>query len=512
MPARSSLLRLASAGAVLSLALVSCAGGEPTSSSSDSPVPQKQPSASAEYQGALATYYEQEIHWESCNNDVQCATIQVPLDYANPEDQNIDLALNRRVSESATRDLLINPGGPGISGMEMLTETAPYIFSDKVKREFNTVGFDPRGVGESSSVQCETDDQKDQSRQENLRAWVPEDREELVEQSKEYAKDCAKNTGDLLGHVDTVSAAKDLDIIRAVLGNEKLDYLGFSYGTFLGATYADLFPQRVGSLVLDGAMDPTITTAELDKEQAIGFEGEIDAWLQSCLDGAQCPFDGSLEEAKMQLQLFFTQIENEPLVASDGRTVPIIDFVNGFIIPLYDNSSWPMLSTAMTEAMSGNVDPILYFSDLSSSRNQDGAYTSNADEAFVAINCLDRPMDSHPETMQAQATELMRVAPTLGKYFSYYALNCKEWEYPATGTPQKLEAKGSDEILVVGTTEDPATPYKWSESLANQLSNATLLTFEGHGHTAYGRSNNCIDRAVEDYLVEGQAPKDGTRC
>lgn len=512
MPARSSMLRLASTAAVLSLALVSCAGTETSTYPAEPTATEQQSTDTPNNHAALAKYYDQKVQWVPCDNDIECATIRVPLDYASPEEQEIELALNRRVTKGATRNLLLNPGGPGMSGLEMLTESAPYIFSDKVTDVFNTVGFDPRGVGKSSPVQCETDEEKDQSRQENLRAWVPADRDEIIAQSKAYAQDCVENTGPLLGHVDTVSAAKDLDIIRAVLGNKKLDYLGFSYGTYLGATYADLFPQRVGSFVLDGAMDPTVTTAELDKAQAVAFEGEIDAWLQNCLDAAQCPFDGTLEEAKVQLQLFFTQIENEPLVASDGRTVPIIDFVNGFIIPLYDNSRWPMLTAAMTEAMSGNVDQILLFADLSNGRDQNGVYESNANEAFVAINCLDRPVDSSPEAMQSQAEELMRVAPTLGKYFSYYALTCKDWQYPPTATEQKRVAKGSDKILVVGTTEDPATPYQWSQSLTEQLDNATLLTYQGHGHTAYGRSNDCIDQAVEDYLVDGKAPKNGTQC
>ncbi|WP_404289231.1 alpha/beta hydrolase [Glutamicibacter arilaitensis] len=512
MTARNSLLRFASFGAAVSLALVSCAGSD---SSDTNPAPstsKSQPDAAPENLGELAAYYDQDVMWEPCGTTVECATIQVPLDYAEPGEESIDLALNRRVSEGAKRNLLVNPGGPGGSGLGMVTDTVPAIFSEDLQREFNAVGFDPRGVGESSPVECQTDEQIDQSRQQNLRAWVPDDQEEIIKQSKEYAKECAQNTGDLLGHVDTVSTAKDLDIIRAVLGVEKLDYLGFSYGTFLGATYAELFPQRVGHFVLDGAMDPAVSSAEVNQAQAVGFEREIDAWLQSCLESEECPFDGTHEEAKVQLQLFFAQIENKPLVSSDGRTVPIIDFINGFIVPLYDNSSWPMLTTAMREAMEGNVDQVLLFADLSSDRSHDGTYTSNSSDAFVAINCLDRPMDADPATMQAEAEELMRVAPTLGKYLSYGAITCNEWAHEATGAPAELKAEGSEEILVVGTTGDPATPYEWSRSLASQLSNASLLTFEGHGHTAYGRSNDCITEAIDTYLIDGKAPEDGTVC
>ncbi|MGP9490499.1 alpha/beta hydrolase [Glutamicibacter sp. AOP33-2CA-4] len=512
MTARNSLLRFASLGAALSLALVSCAGSGPSDTEAAPSATNSQPAAAPEAQGELAKYYDQDVTWEPCGSTVECATIQVPLDYENPGQEDIDLALNRRASEGAKRNLLVNPGGPGGSGLGMVTDSVPHIFSNDLQREFNTIGFDPRGVGKSSPVKCQTDEQTDLSRQQNLRAWVPEDREEIIKQTREYSKECAQNTGDLLGHVDTVSAAKDLDIIRAVLGDEKLDYLGFSYGTFLGATYAELFPQRVGGFVLDGAMDPAVSSAEVNRAQAVGFEREIDAWLESCLKSEACPFDGTLEEAKVQLQLFFAQIENEPLVSSDGRTVPIIDFINGFIVPLYDNSSWPILATAMREAMEGDVDQVLLFADLASDRSQDGTYTSNSSDAFVAINCLNRPMDADPATMQTEAEELMRVAPTLGKYLSYGAITCNEWEHDATGLPAELQAQGSGEILVVGTTGDPATPYEWSQSLASQLSSATLLTFEGHGHTAYGRSNDCVTEAVDAYLIEGKAPEDDTVC
>lgn len=509
MPARSSLLRFAALSAVLSLGLVSCS---PVSDTAQPP----EPSASVSQRATdpqLASYYEQSVTWALCGSTIECATVKVPLSYAQPEADSISLALNRRVSDGATKNLLVNPGGPGGSGLDLVASSVQLMFSTELQREYNVIGFDPRGVGESTPVQCQSDEQIDEGRQLNLRAWIPEDQEQVIAQTKEYAADCAENTGDLLGNVDTVSAAKDMDIIRAVLGDEQLDYLGFSYGTFLGATYADLFPKRVGHFVLDGAMDPAKTAAEINLAQGIGFENEIDAWLEDCLAQEDCPFIGTVEEAKVQLQQFFAQVENEPMVASDGRSVPIIDFINGFIVPLYDNSNWGMLTAAMTHAMvDGNVDDILYFSDLSSDRSSDGIYTSNGSDAFSAINCLDRPMDASPEAMQAEAVELMRNAPTLGKYLSYGAISCDAWPYKATGKPQVLDATGSNDILVVGTTGDPATPYEWSKALSEELSNATLLTFEGHGHTAYGRSNECITKAVDDYLIEGKVPEDNTVC
>lgn len=511
MPARSPMMRLAAVGTALALTLAGCSSTTADSQSGASDASQSAPNASTPE--GLESFYSQDLDWEECGSIIECATIEVPLDYADPEGESIDLALNRRAVDGATGNLLVNPGGPGGSGLDLVASSVPGMFSADLQRAYNVIGFDPRGVGESSPVTCQSGAETDEGRQENLRAWVPEDQDEIVEDTEDYAADCASNTGDLLGHVDTVSAAKDMDVIRAVLGDAQLDYLGFSYGTFLGATYADLFPRNVGRFVLDGAMDPTSTASDLTLAQAVGFEKEIDAWLANCLESGECPFTGTVEEAKVQLQQFFAQVENEPMTASDGRAVPIIDFINGFILPLYDDSSWPILTDAMNAAVNdADVDMILGFADLSADREGDGTYASNSTDAFTAINCLDRPMDASPEAMQAEATELMRAAPTLGKYLAYGGITCEAWDHDATGKPEVLDAEGSNEILVIGTVGDPATPYAWSEALAQQLDNATLLTYEGHGHTAYGRSNECITKAVDKYLIDGKVPEAGTRC
>ncbi len=511
MPARSPMMRLAAVGTALAMGLAGCSSS--TADSQPEDAKSSQPAANASAPEGLESFYTQELDWEMCGSIIECATVKVPMDYANPEGQSIDLALNRRSVEGAAGNLLVNPGGPGGSGLDMVAESVPSMFSTDLQRAYNVIGFDPRGVGESSPVTCQSDAEIDEGRQGNLRAWVPEDQEEIVDDTEDYAAECSANTGDLLGHVDTVSAAKDMDVIRAVLGDAQLDYLGFSYGTFLGATYADLFPQNVGRFVLDGAMDPTSTASELALAQAVGFEKEIDAWLASCLESDACPFTGTVEEAKVQLQQFFAQVENEPMISSDGRAVPIIDFINGFILPLYDDSSWSYLTDAMNAAINdADVDMILGFADLSADRQSDGTYASNSSDAFTAINCLDRPMDSSAETMQDEATELMRMAPTLGKYLAYGSITCEAWDYDSTGTPATLDAPGSNEILVIGTVGDPATPYAWSEALAKQLDNATLLTYEGHGHTAYGRSNECITKSVDEYLIEGKVPEANTRC
>lgn len=487
--------------AILGLMLTGC---------STEPTPE--PTESSTLSTGLEPYYEQELVWDSCGSIVECATLTVPLDYSQPESQSIELALNRRAAASSEKNLLVNPGGPGGSGIDLVASSVPLMFSEELQDEYNIIGFDPRGVGQSSPINCLSDAERDASRQENLRSWVEEDREQIREESTKYAQSCLENTGELLGHVDTVSAAKDMDIIRAVLGDQQLNYLGYSYGTYLGATYADLFPSKTGRFVLDGALDPKSTASQIDQAQAIGFEGEITAWLTDCLATEGCPFTGTVEDARDQLHEFLGSLEEQPLESSDGRMVPIIDFINGFIVPLYDNASWPLLSSAMADAMDGNVDMILMFADLTADRQADGSYGSNSSEAFGAINCLDRPMDAAQARMDAEAQELQRVAPTLGKYLSYGALGCENWAFDATGRPGELNADGAGDILVIGTTGDPATPYQWSESLAEQLEGGVLLTYEGHGHTAYGRSNECITAAVDGYLIDDEMPAEDTRC
>ncbi|MBV1781009.1 alpha/beta hydrolase [Paeniglutamicibacter sp. ABSL32-1] len=461
----------------------------------------------------LERFYTQDLDWTSCGGALLCTELSVPMDYANPSGDTMALALNKRPGDKdAAGSLLVNPGGPGASGLETVREAVPSMFGQELQRGFDVVGFDPRGVGSSTPVTCEDPAEQDAGRAEQFDPGTDAGLQEMRRASAEYAALCAERTGAALGFVDTVSAARDLDVMRAVLGDAKLNYLGYSYGTSLGANYAQLFPGNVGRMVLDGALDPTLENEEITMGQAIGFENEIRAYMQDCLDSGDCPFTGELEDALGQLRGIFAEVEAEPLVGSDGRSVPIIDFVNGFIVPLYDNSTWPMLTEALRNVAAGNVDDIQYFADLTAGREADGSYTGNGTAAFTAVNCLDYPMDANVPAMRAGARDLVQAAPTIGKYLAYGAVGCQDWKYPATGKPGKLTAEGAAPIVVIGTTGDPATPYEWSQALAEQLASASLVTFEGHGHTAYGRSNGCIADAVESYFLEGTVPADGLTC
>ncbi|NMR19797.1 alpha/beta hydrolase [Cellulomonas fimi] len=475
-------------------------------------VPPEAPATGAVEPG-LEPFYTQAIEWTACDG-FECATAQVPLDYAEPAAGSVELALKRAPAASGTAigSLLVNPGGPGVAGID-LVDSAVETFGEGVLANYDVVGFDPRGVGQSTPIRCLDDQAKDQ----------------LISTDVDYSTDagvaaataayaalgaaCAANTGPLLGHVDTVSAARDLDVLRAALGDDALTYLGYSYGTLLGATYADLFPDRVGRLVLDGALDPTVTRSELALQQAVGFENALRAYVEDCQAGSQCPLQGGVDDGLAQVEALVERARRNPLQTESGRPLTGSLAFTGIALPLYDDALWGYLTQALTAAIvedDGSV--LLQLADIYNDRNPDGSFSSNSTEAFVAINCLDSASSADLAEMRAEAAEIEAAAPTVGAFFGYGGVTCAAWPYPPTGEPGPTTAEGAPPILVIGTTNDPATPYAWSEALAEQLSSGVLLTYEGEGHTAYGRSNDCILDAVDQFLLAGEVPADGTRC
>lgn len=463
----------------------------------------------------LLHFYTQDVRWESCEGSFSCATIEVPLDYADPGRASIDIAAIRAdATDEAQGTVLINPGGPGGSGFNIVKDSLDYVTSDRLRASYDVLGFDPRGVNRSSAVACYDDAEQDAARQESYPADASDSAllELLTADAEEYANLCAERTGELLGFVDTESAARDMDILRALVSDPKLNYLGFSYGTQLGATYADLFPERAGRLVLDGAIDPSLSNEDVTLGQAGGFEKAVRAYVTDCQQGADCPYTGTVDDGVRQIQDLFAAVEREPMKAKDGRLVPVSTFVQGFILPLYDNANWPTLTQAMTEALSGDPSSMLYLADLSAERRPDGTYATNSTAAFLAVNCLDHPMTSDPVQMRTDEQELVAASPTFGRFLAFGGVTCAAWAYPPVLAPGALRAEGADPIVVIGTTGDPATPYEWSIALAEQLESGVHVTWEGEGHTAYGRSNDCILNLVDDFLIDGTVPEDGTRC
>ena len=303
-----------------------------------------------------------------------------------------------------------------------------------------------------------------------------------------------------------------MDLLRAALGDPRLTYLGKSYGTQLGAVYADLFPDRVRALVLDGAVDPSLPPLELNAAQARGFEVALDAFLENCFTADDCPFKGSVASARAEITRLLRRTDTTPLAnaMNDGRPVGEGWTALGLLTPLYDRQAWPVLRQALGQALKGDGTTLLRMADLLIDRQEDGGYT-NQTEANMAINCVDSTYPRDLEAYAAAAGKAVKDAPLFGSYVMWGSLPCAYWPVKA-GAKEKIDASGAPPIMVVGTKRDPATPYEWSEALASQLSSGVLVGFDGDGHTAYLSGSQCVDRLVDEYLIDLAVPKDGTSC
>lgn len=501
--------------AAAALVLAGCVGGkEQTTPRTSDPQPSGEPTV--EPGGDLESFYGQSVDWSDCAAGFECATIAAPLDWDDPTAGAIELAIKRKPAQGGADQrigsLLTNPGGPGASGLDFVTSAVDYVIGDPVLDAFDIVGFDPRGVGQSSPIDCGSDEFVDEFFTTDYPMASQADVEAARERVREFGETCLAETGALLGEVDTVSAARDMDLIRAVLGDDQLYYLGFSYGTFLGATYANLYPENVGRLVLDGAMDPSMTNDELVIGQAAGFENALRAYVEDCQRDASCPLTGTVEAGMAQVAEVVAAAEVDPLPAGSAEVNGTLAWY-GVVVTLYSDENWPYLTWALDEAISqGTGETLLELANFYLDRTPEGAYTTNSMEVFNAINCLDYPMvERDYDEMAAFTEEIVAVAPTFGREFGM-AVGCETWPMPPTGVRGEIRATGAAPILVVGTTGDPATPYEWAVALADQLDSAELLTWEGEGHTAYGRGGRCVSDVVESYLLEGVLPEGGARC
>lgn len=463
----------------------------------------------------LEDFYAQQLVWTACGAAAECTRVRVPLDHDNPAAGQIELALTRVPStDPAARQgsLLVNFGGPGGSGTASIEAWAAGL-DPRVRAAYDVVGFDPRGVGSSTAVECVDDATMDAMRASSVDPDTPEGLAQAIAAAERFAAACAANTGPLLGEVDTISAAKDLDILRAVLGDAQLDYLGYSYGTHLGATYADLFPEHTGRFVLDAAMDPSLDQAGLVLGQAGAFERALRLYVESCLPLDGCPFEGTVDEGLAEIEALLRQAEAQPLPTADGRPLTVDEVMTALILPLYNEQNWWVLTPALALAFDhGDGTALLRLADIYHGRQPDGSYPDNGSEANVAINCLDRTVDADPAAMAVMDTRLQEVAPTLGDWFSHGAVTCDAWPYEPVREPAPIDAAGAGPILVVGGTGDTATPYAWSQALAAQLEGGHLLTRVGEGHGSYLKGNRCVDETITTYLLEGVLPAEERVC
>lgn len=501
------------AAALLALALLaSCSAGDDDPAASDGSSSPEAADTRTPPTPDLERFYRQQLTWRDCKGGFECTRVLVPVDYSDPGGATLRLAVNRLPADGdRVGSLLVNPGGPGASGVEY-ARSAKSIVSKAVREHYDVVGFDPRGVGASAGLQCLTDRQLD--------AFIaydgtPDDAAEeqgLLRQGELLGSGCEQDDARLLPHIGTRDAARDLDVLRATLGDRMLTYLGKSYGTYLGATYAELFPHRVGRLVLDGPIDPAASNYEVARLQGVGFQRAFAAFLDNCLTRSSCPFDGDRAAAERRMAAFLDKADRTPLPGVGKRMLTESLALLGVAVAMYDKGSWSFLRQGLDQAFRGDGETLMLLADFYSDRGPGGHYTSNANEVIYAVNCVDRPPESDIAQVRADAASAAEDAPLFGAYIVWSNLVCTTWPAPAQGKPAPVTAAGSPPILVVGTTRDPATPYEWAKALADELDAGHLLTYVGDGHTAYRRGSSCIDGAVDAYLLAGNTPAAGTRC
>jgi pimeloyl-ACP methyl ester carboxylesterase len=466
-------------------------------------------------QPSLVKFATQKLVWTSCYGAFQCTKVTVPLDYSHPDASTITLSATRTLAKDPKHrlgSLLVNPGGPGGSGVDYVL-AAEFIATQQILARYDLVGFDPRGVARSTPIHCLTDSETDRLIALDGTPTTPAQVRALMDAAKTMADLCKARAGRMLPFIGSVNVARDMDLLRAVLGDSKLNYLGKSYGTLIGAIYADLFPKRVGHLVLDGAIDPTVPNSEMNLDQARGFQTALGDYVTDCLKHRTCPGGNTRTAVLGRISKLLADTDLRPLPSKSGRVATQSLVLLGIVSTLYDSlGGWPSLTLALNQAYAGDSTGLIDLADYYVDRDANGHYTTNSNDIGYAVNCIDKDSRESVGQMQADAKAMAKVSPDFGAYLAWGLAPCDFWPTPPAPYPSPIAAKGAGPILVVGTTHDPATPYQWAQGLAHQLKSGVLLTYVGEGHTAYMRGTTCIDQAVDAYFLVGKPPAPGTVC
>jgi len=489
------------------------------------PAPQPSPSPVADTH-ALDRFYEQRLDWGDCAEyagsrrsqdafgapGVECARLRVPLDYANPRGPEITVGvLRHKALDPANRigSLVMNPGGPGGSGMQAAARLVPAVANNAIGLRFDLVGFDPRGVGASiPRVRCLTDAERDADR-----AGTPG----LVDAAwtyaaRDFAAKCAQRTeygAAMLANMGTRDVVRDLDVLRAALGEAKLSYLGYSYGTQIGYSYAEAFPERVRALLLDGAIDPTANDPDSLVAQGTGFSRAFHRFATECAAHGECALGPDPGTAEAEFTNLVQPLITAPVPTGDGRALSYRDAITGVVEAMYSSRSWPALNAALGELRRGDGTGLLHLADAYYERGADGRYSSLQD-AYYAVRCVDNPRVADPAAVRQRMVD---AAPFLGwgRPDQGELDVCAAWPVPSTSEPHRPSVTTAAPPLVISTTADPVTPYQAGVNLANTF-HGGLLTVEGTQHTAFLHGDMCVDVAGLAYLVDGEQPAPGTRC
>lgn len=451
------------------------------------------------------------LTWSPCGGGYECATLPVPVDYAHPRNATLPISLKRRpASDPAARigSLVINPGGPGQPGTQLLGRDLASL-PPAVRARFDVVGMDPRGVGNSGGFRCSGGTTNDSGAGTGAKVdpvpVTPAAKQTLIDANRGYAEACARAAGVLLGYLGTTDVARDVEQLREALGDEQLTFLGISYGTLVGVTYADLFPTHVRAMVLDGVMEPALPTFELWMAQAVGFQHQLDEFFASCGGGCAWQPGIALPDA---LDRLIQRVRAEPLPAGGGAILGVSELYTALLSRLYSRSRWSSLASALGAAERGDGSQLLAIT-RSYLGDSPGA-TINPD-ASNAVRCLDHPVETDLDAYDGLAAQAAGRSRHFGPYLAWAGLMCATWRAEPTRDLHPVVAPGAPPTLVVGTTSDPATPYGWAQSVASTLEQGVLLTREGTGHVAIF-SSGCVRGIVEQYLVNLTPPAPGTVC
>lgn len=488
---------------------------------------------------ALQHFYDQQLDWGDCrpyatnadersaygNPELQCAYLTVPLDYSDPAGQTIRIGVLRHQSTGdRIGSLIVNPGGPGASGMYTIAMLAQYGIGSTLRDRFDLVGFDPRGVESSQPrIACQTDAQRDAGRAQGWPGFMPSRTAAEVDAAnaatKQFVADCLSTISAegvdataFLAHVGTVDVAKDLDMLRAVLGDQKLSYIGWSYGTSIGTQYAEQFPSHVRAMVLDGAVDPAVDTATDALEQTTAFQQAFDSFAAWCAGKSHCPWQDA-RDANSRFQAMAQPLMDTQLPLPDGRSLGFLDAATGVASALYSDSWWPTLLGALDDLAHGKGAALMALADEYFERDSSGHYSS-LQEAFPAIRCMDSDRITDPGEVTRLNAKLIAASPFQDNGQPAAAIFdvCSYWPVAPTLLPHTPDPQGLAPVLVISTVGDPATPYQSGVNLAKDLG-GSLLTVEGTRHAGYLMSgSSCVDDIGDRYLIDLRLPAEGTRC
>lgn len=463
------------------------------------------------------------VEWGPCETDgggelppgAQCGELSVPVDYDNPDGAKATLALLRfPATGQKIGSLVINPGGPGGSGVDSALDLVDSL-PKPVRQRFDLVGFDPRGVGSSTpALQCNSDHDNDVLRADPQVDYSPSGVAHIEETEKQFVQRCVDKMGtEFLANVGTVNVARDLDRLREALGEQKLTYLGYSYGTLIGATYAEAYPDKVRAMILDGAVDPHADPVQAEIDQDAAFQKAFDDYAADCAKDPRCPLGTDPAKAVDVYRHLVDPLVAKPAITKDPRGLSYADAVTATISALYSPETWKQLTEGLTELTKGHGDTLLELADDYWGRDEQGGY-NNGNDAETAIDCVDSP----PITDRATAVDEDQRARLAAPFMSYGQFTgnapldtCAFWPVPPTSAPHTVSAPGLPPVLVVSTTDDPATPYQAGVDLAKELGGA-LLTYKGTQHTVVFDGDSCVDNYATEYLIDLKLPPAGATC